>query len=101
MCFRASKILGVAEETGHVDEHVLIQGFDFRRVGLQVFDIVGKFFNFMDQHAPLDSPQDRGFPVVGKVDASGSPQKLKERVDTIAVRLRKSGSRSGERDGET
>lgn len=73
--------LGIAEETGNVDEHVLIEGLDFGGIGLDVLNVILDLVHFVDDHAALDAAENGGLAIVSEVHAGGLAQELENLVE--------------------
>ena len=80
--------LGVAEKTGHADEHVLVKQAQLVRCGEYVLDVVGLLFDAVQGHPSLDPAIDRGRLVGGQIIAERRPDENDQLVD-LRLNLRR------------
>src|SRR5262249_32765860 len=72
--FQRVKNFWIPEEARNINEHVLVKGFDFGRIRLYVFDVVIEFLDLVDNHATLNSSQNRRLTIMSEVQSSRSAQ---------------------------
>jgi hypothetical protein len=61
----------IAKEAGHVDKQILIEGFDFGGILLDVLFVVLELLDFMDHHAAVEATANGGVAVEGKIHTRG------------------------------
>src|SRR5262249_38522865 len=79
----------IAEETGDVDEHVLVKRLDLRGIALKVFHVLFDSVDLVHHHAALNPAKDGGLAVVNEVHASASSQQLENEGQPGVFRGRK------------
>ena len=62
----------VAEEIRDANEKIARQGFDFRRVRVQIADVVRQVLELAQHHAPVQSPVDGGGLIRAEIGAAGA-----------------------------
>src|SRR5258708_20639137 len=73
---------GSAEKAGNVDQHVVIQSLDLRRMALYEFRVFLDVLDFVHHHAPLNTPQNRSLPLVREIHSGGPSQDLENSVQS-------------------
>ena len=79
--------LRVAEELGHLDEDVVVQGLRFGGGLPEVLGIRLEVVDPLQEHAPSDAAPDAGRLVLGEIDAGGAAQDAKDSAEVGAVFL--------------
>jgi len=78
-------MLPAREKAGHIDEDVLVQLFDLRRLFLQEIDIRRQIVLHVQHHPPLDTPTDRAVPITAEVDANFGAQQSEHLLIVLIV----------------
>ena len=75
----------LAEEPGDVDEDVLVERLQFRRISLEVLEVLLEALQFAQDHAAEDPPLDRRVLVEGEVHAARVLEQAKDLVQLRVV----------------
>ena len=83
-----AKGVGLAEETGDVDQEVLIQRLHLAGVLLQVAEVGVDPRDLVQHHAALQAPLDRRQLVVAKIDPAGGAQQREDALQLLVAEAR-------------
>ena len=75
----------IAEETGYIDEKIVIESGRFLGFALQESAVILELLDLLQCHAPLDPARNRGRFVSRKIDPGPPPQQAKDQIQIAFI----------------